>query len=149
VAIRVHVRGRLPLRALVVAEAMKRATPARGFSLPVNVNTIIGGIGTILMAVIVWLVTHGLTTVTDTSKSVTTIEASLPYMKSSIDEVKASVASVQSDVKEKMVTRAESDEKQKRTESAINDVSNDVAEIKTEQTRVNIELNRRTASPPP
>lgn len=113
------------------------STPGH-FSLPVNVNTIIGGIGTVLAGVIVWMVTNGLTTVKDTSKSMTKIETSLPFITQSITEVKASVATVQSDVKsasEKMVTRAESDEKQQRTEAGIKDVKDDVAEIKTEQAR--------------
>lgn len=89
----------------------------------VNVNTILGGLGTILCGLILWTVTGAMNTNKETAKTVTTISAQLPYLASAADVKEAKAAS-------------------DSAKESIKEVKEDVREVKGEQAKVRVELER-------
>jgi cell shape-determining protein MreC len=118
--------------------------------LTINVNTILGGIGTIMCGVILYMVTTAMSSSKQTATDLNKIVTTLPFMQKSIDNAAADVKDTNKDLKEAksvMITRPELENKHARLQESIKEVKEEVKEVKTEQNKVREELLRPIATP--
>ncbi len=110
----------------------------------VNLNTILGGVGTALCGLILWMVTSAMSASKETAKTVNTMSTQLPYLQHAIDTTAADVK----EARATMVTRTELDNRHDRLQESIKEVKDDVKDIKVEQGKVRQELMKRDGTPP-
>src|SRR5882724_6332925 len=104
--------------------------------LTINLNTILGGIGTALCGLILWMVTSAMSANKETAKTVGTISTQLPYLQRAIDTTAA-------DVKEASRVATETHAELAPVIEHIKQVKDDIKEVKTEQTKVREDLMKR------
>jgi hypothetical protein len=69
----------------------------KGFNLEININTILGTIGTILGGIIVWFATHAMQTAADNGKTLMDIKYAVPGIQKDIGDLKIDVRAVQAE----------------------------------------------------
>jgi hypothetical protein len=128
----------------------KLAPVGRAKTIPININTLIGAVLTLIGGIVLYMLTSFMGQTKEQTKSLTTITTSLPFMQKSIDATAADVKEANKDLKEAkavMVTRNELNEKHARLQDAIKDVKLEVNEVKIEQSKVRDDLIRQKPNP--
>lgn len=118
------------------------AKPTAGIT--INLNTILGGVGTILIAIVIFMVQGAMKASKTTAETVGTINTQLPYISESIKTTQADVKELRATA----VTRTELDNKHNRLQESLKELKGDVKEVQVEQKQVRQDLMKQVINQP-